>query len=521
MGVMTVHVLPRQSKTIKYFPLIFIGLLSLFLNPVFSIEATFTPAPDKDTGSTEGPLPLSQNQRNELLKLDQQISSSSNPPETLKKVAEGSDMTADELGNLLIRNRRDMEMANAGSGPDMAIDTIPRRFIRTLSSLFLLTVKSASSRPRSFTFMAMTLLIMVYVIISAPRTGVVLSTGRNFVSTGHTTVWAPPRKYLSNYMESDTFQNRQSRPSIHKLSQLFVDDEMGQDCENDVVVESLSKKQKKKLKLVVTAKKNIPFELLLPAEDDLESIYEKEFEGRKAEDRDNAIANLEEKAWEDAMMLAFESSAKILSSRRFSEFVSSPANQMRFYSPVVSDHRRPDVENAALIVKSMGDWKRFGIQPLRLAYEENKSSEKSIVYHTLTGGQFDGELRIAVQKVGQDQEENKVIISVTILVPKNGRKINTTLASTVALLLAESISSSVMTVAKQIVSRKEQSTSYRGRVKRKASEKRHNAFENLKKMEEMAEERRRRWQRSNRNSGNYRPSGDMMKGPGGGPSRSF
>lgn len=83
---------------------LFVTLLSIF-HQVSALEASFTPAPDKDTGSTDGPLPLSQNQRNQLLQLDQQIAQSPNPQETLKKVAESNGMSSDELGSLLMRNR--------------------------------------------------------------------------------------------------------------------------------------------------------------------------------------------------------------------------------------------------------------------------------------------------------------------------------------------------------------------------------------------------------------------------------
>ena len=105
----------------------------------YAIEASFTPAPDKDTGSTDGPLPLSQNQRNQLLQLDQQIAQSPNPQETLEKVAKSNGMSTDELGNLLMRNRRDMQMAGGGGGaPGGASNSLPRKMIRLLSTFCLL-----------------------------------------------------------------------------------------------------------------------------------------------------------------------------------------------------------------------------------------------------------------------------------------------------------------------------------------------------------------------------------------------
>ena len=88
--------------------------------------------------------------------------------------------------------------------------------------------------------------------------------------------------------------------------------------------------------------------------------------------------------------------------------------------------------------------------------------------------------------------------------PAKGRKLKKKLACTFVEHLAESIATSAITEAK------------------KHSPKRHLAHDGLTKMEEMAEERRRRWQRSNPNAGSYRPSGQMHKNDiSGGPSRAF
>jgi hypothetical protein len=66
------------------------------------------------------------------------------------------------------------------------------------------------------------------------------------------------------------------------------------------------------------------------------------------------------------------------------------------------------------------------------------------------------------------------------------------------------------------MSRKLQSTIYRGKAKSRAIEKRHIAFDNMQKMEEMAEDRRRKWQRNNKGTGgSYRPTG--CRPPDGGP----
>ena len=197
-----------------------------------------------------------------------------------------------------------------------------------------------------------------------------------------------------------------------------------------------------------------------------------------------------------------------------------PSNRLRIYSKPAEDEDDEDV--AALVMKSMGDWKRFGIQPLYLTSEYESDQLKSVVYNTLKGGRFDGELKFSVRRKDTDDEgDPSVVVTVTLLIPKKGRKIKDKIASKLLSLLAESIATSSVTEAKQILSRELQSTIYRGRARMRATEKRNIAFENMKKMEEMAEERRRKWQRGNPDAGRYRPTGNMMRGPGGGPSYSF
>ena len=489
----------------------------------FSLEATFTPSPDKDTGSTDGPLPLSQNQRNQLLQLDQQISQSPNPQETLQKVAQSNNMSAEELGSLLMRNRRDMEMAGGGGGvPGGGLsDSLPRKMIRLLSTFFLLAFKSASAHPRSASIMGLVLLSTIYVLISAPRTGIVLSSRNGLMSSGHTTFLNPPTKYLSHYVSN--VAHRSSLPSDLKagsLSRLFTgEDDLDAEEINGVHVRKLSKKDKKKLSYAATARKEIPFAVLIPSEEELTMMHEAETSknGKGDQSDEDVMEEIENKAWDHAIELAYTSACRILNKRRYSEYIATPSNRLRMYSELYAGEQRNDV--AALVMKSMGNWGRYGIQPLRLCTEHDTEDHKSVVYYTLKGGQFDGELKFTIDRTNDEENEQRLVVGVTLLIPKKGRKISNKVASKILSLLAESIATSSITEAKQILSRELQSTIYRGRAKTRAAMKRHTAFENMRKMEEMAEERRRRRQRSNQNAGRYRPSG--IRGPDGGPSRSF
>ena len=426
-------------------------------------------------------------------------------------------MEASELGDLLMKNRRDMEMANGGGGGGGGgggiIDSVPRRMIRLLSTFFLLACKSASAHPRSAAFMTLAFLSIVYAIISAPRSGIVLSYGSGPLSSGYTTVLSPPTEYLSRYLTNDKFHHlKGSMPDLKagSLAKVFSNDEEF----DGVQIATLSKKEKKKLSFAVSAKKIVPFEVLLPSEEELELMFEKEKDATALQNMDDEelMKMVEEKAWEDSIETVFNSAESIIAARRFSEFVASPSNRVRFVA------RGSKKDTAALVVKSMGDWKRYGIQPLKVAYEEESEDVKSVVYYTLKGGHFDGELKVSVEK-DNDATDPSITVTVTLLVPNKGRKISTKLASKLVSMMAESITASTLTAARQTQSRKLQSTIYRGKAKSRASEKRHIAFENVKKMEDMDSERRRRWQRANRGSGNYRPSG--RRPPEGAPSFGF
>mmetsp|Transcript_13450 Transcript_13450/g.20213 ORF Transcript_13450/g.20213 Transcript_13450/m.20213 type:complete len:672 (+) Transcript_13450:66-2081(+) len=308
------------------------------------------------------------------------------------------------------------------------------------------------------------------------------------------------------------------------------DDENENDNDNDndneeeregdgVHIVSLSNKEKKKISLALTARKTVPFEVLLPSEEDLELLYEKEKESKEYTyniengNEEERMQLVEEKAWEDSIELAFNSAESIIAARRFTEYIASPSQRVKFVARGSGSSDKKD--KAVLVMKSMGDWRRYGIQPLRVASEEKSTNVASVIYYTLVGGHFDGELKVSVRK-DADASDPSITVIVTLLIGKGGRKVNAKLASKMTLLLADSIATSTLTAAKQTLSRKMQSTIYRGKAKSRASEKRHVTFDNIKKMEEMAEDRRRRWQRNNKGSGgSYRPTG--CRPPDGGP----
>lgn len=93
------------------------------------------------------------------------------------------------------------------------------------------------------------------------------------------------------------------------------------------------------------------------------------------------------------------------------------------------------------------------------------------------------------------------------------RQLNKKLASKIADTIAQSIARSVATQTRQTLARKSQGRRYHDNFETRTKERRKIRFENERKQEEMAKDRRRKWQRQNPDAGRYRPSGDRMKSP--------
>jgi hypothetical protein len=125
------------------------------------MEVKWTPNPDDD-----GPLPLSQAQRDQLLQLEQAIVSSPDPQATLKQVAESNGMDPQDLVDMLQRNRHDMGGAGA---PSRVVKAWPQAVMKVVSSLGLLLSQTARMNPRVFTLAASLLLLLTHVLIAAPR----------------------------------------------------------------------------------------------------------------------------------------------------------------------------------------------------------------------------------------------------------------------------------------------------------------------------------------------------------------
>ena len=128
---------------------------------------------------------------------------------------------------------------------------------------------------------------------------------------------------------------------------------------------------------------------------------------------------------------------------------------------------------------------------------------------TLKGmGFFDGQIHFDMKKY-----RSKLVINVHLAVPKRGRKMGKVLASRIVQELADSLATSASRRTEQIVARQVQGKRFKSASHRRAKERRQSRFEREKLIEEMAEDRRRKWQRNNPDAGRYRPSGDRQRSP--------
>ena len=114
---------------------------------VGALEARWTPADDAQ-GGNGGPLPLSQNHRDQLTRLDQAISGSPNPSATLAHMARQKDMLPQDLADLLTRNRQDMEMAGGGRwGGGRSGMTLSKRVLDTVTAPMRSLIRVVRSHP--------------------------------------------------------------------------------------------------------------------------------------------------------------------------------------------------------------------------------------------------------------------------------------------------------------------------------------------------------------------------------------
>lgn len=510
--------------------LIWLALLCLCPTFNLALEATWTPneADSVDQGGDGGPLPVSLAQRKQLLELEAAIVQSQDPQATLSHVAQQNGMTPQDLAGMLNRNRKDLEESGqlqqmqtevdaaimqgqgAGGGRSMSA-TLPRRVMGLLFSILVGIMKTAavqiSTKPKQSTFLACLLFASFLVSYNAPRNGLAVFPP---FSSGHTTILQPPNEYLQDYFvtkwTSASWENslpaqsqvatkkkgsksqKQSLFGVGMTNSLEIDTAS---AEEDVTVEST--REVDGFSLVATAYKVIRTTSDDDDEDDLEQEY------------------------------LLESVKSIFLERKFSEFIPVSSQSLKFRSFLVATEGSDDndnvVEGALMVMKVLGDFGRYGVEPMCFSYEleedENEPMTRCVAYHTLKGGHFDGEIKFSVEET-----EQGIVVGVTLAIPQGGREPPERLAKSMVSSFAESIADSSRIRMKQTLSRRSQSKLYRARASGSASLKRHLRYEQEKNQEEMAKDRKRKWKRNNPDAGRYRPSGHRPPS-GSGPVHGF
>ena len=460
-------------------------LLCLLASPSFALEAKWTPN-EKDADSA-GPLPQSQNQRNQLLQLQDAIVNAPDPQGTLQKAAEANNMDPQDLWNLLERNRQDMQQATSSTGANS-----PRaagklgKLVVTIGSI---SVQWCRKYPRQATLMLTSLLLIMYMLTTASSTGSVLSSQRSVLSKGPTTMFTPPVTFVTDSILSKSSLQQSSSLSLavadwkHKdtLQELKHLQQL-QDDEDDKSIWHTRLPKTSKLQQAASSQVTISMETTLPRDymDDEELL-------------------------EQSLELAWEHAASILDSKQWTERLTDKAAQ--------ATRMIPRGKSAVLVVKGLGDWNRYGWVGLTATSEQqlDKSKEKEL-YSTLStwqNGHFDGQIHVSIVKHGDDN----MVVRVYLLIPKQGTKLSRKYAMVIVENLASSIAASIQTRTQQSFARRMQSSAFAKRAKQRAQKRRKSRFDKEQSIEEMATDRRRRWQRSNPNAGHYRPSGDRMRSP--------
>mmetsp|Transcript_22133 Transcript_22133/g.33568 ORF Transcript_22133/g.33568 Transcript_22133/m.33568 type:complete len:467 (+) Transcript_22133:95-1495(+) len=426
-------------------------------------------------------LPLSLKQRRQLLQLQEAIQTSPNPNETLQQVAQSNNMQPEELVHMLEKNNRDLEL-----NPSL-VETvsIPKVVFKAFASLSILVSQFAKTHPNMFGLTTATLILMLYAAIIVPRTGLQISSNRSLLSKGPTTLFSPPKQHLERLADSPKFDKRSL--SVHAMKTKWDDLFLNED---GVRIHKLPRKSE--LAQAVSCQVSI-----LP-----DSFVTEEFpseeseEGMNKEEKDEN----EEQHKTEILELLFENAANLLSNRQLTEFSSEKVLRAVF-SPNQSKH-------GILVVPSLGDFGRYGLVYYKVTHQLESHRDATLTLTALKRMGFDGQVHCHIRKY-----QNKVVVTVHFIVRSRGRKLPKSLATFLVTGLANSLSTSSTQRTEQTLARQSQGKRYKSSSHRYATERRALKLNREKKLEEMAEDRRRKWQRSNPNSGRYQPTGDRQRSP--------
>ena len=425
------------------------------------MEVKWVPNEDAENPS----LPLSMKQRQQLLQLENTIRSSPDPNGTLQQVAQQNGMSPQELATMLEKNARDLQQDPSLLQPTTVASVVTKVF----ASFGVLISQCAQKHPRSFALMTLVLIFMLYSSITIPRTGMHISRG--------TAVFAPNQRYLQRLADSPSLERR---PLSIKTKKTKWDD-LGLD-QDGVEVHKLPRSAE--------LSQAFSTRVSLFAADLLEDMDDKDEESEEGKE----IATLQKEICDTL----FQNAANVISERQLSEFPSD-------VKPLKSASSK---RHGILMVPGLGSFGRYGLVRWQVTSQIETDKDVSVTLATLKGDFFHGQIHIEARKF-----RSKVVLTTHIVVPKRGKKLKKKIASKIVSDVSQSLESSITQRTRQNLARRSIGRRFKLASHARASERRKTRFDREKEIEEMAEDRRRKWQRSNPDAGRYRPSGRRQRSP--------
>ena len=485
------------------------------------MQASWTPNEEERTA-----LPMSMNQRQQLLQLQQAIQNSPDPNGTLQQVAQSNGMSPNDLVDMLNQNARDLqedpallqELQQHARGLS---NSIPKMIMKMVAGLAVAIRQSAGQNPRAFSVTAISVLLIFYTLLAIPRTGLQISSGRNLLtlSSGPTTVFSPPNRYLHKVIGKTAAMRTPPKLSVQSLKKDWddllrpmirelakngpSDDDLDEEDGNAYgMVEVHKLGRRDSLKQAITAQYVLEPDTLLKQFPLGETIEELEAEREKVLD------------------MLYSNAANLLTERNLVEFSAATKAKDRLKS-VCGDGKKNDEygskDYGVVVVPGLGNLGRYGLMHWRVTSETTEKATSSTSSSTLTlttlkkKGFFDGQIHIDVRKI--PQHDGMLVVQVSLAVPKGGKKLQSQKAQILVDEMARSLLQSASRLTKQRLSRQMQGKRFKDTGSKRAENRRKERFDRERLLEEMATDRRRRWQKQNPDAGRYRPSGRRMQSP--------
>mmetsp|Transcript_27540 Transcript_27540/g.31294 ORF Transcript_27540/g.31294 Transcript_27540/m.31294 type:complete len:533 (+) Transcript_27540:1-1599(+) len=523
-------------RSSRIWSLILVLTLALFMlaDIVVSAEMEAKWTPNEDDGPA---MPLSMNQRQQLVQLQQAIQDSPDPQGTLQQVAQSNGMSESDLYQMIEKNAQDLQQdpqmmseLQAFASKSSIGNSLPKIMFRIVGGLIISIRQIAKQNPRNFTMIAIVGLLLFYSLLAIPRTGIHMSSGRSLlISSGPTTIFAPPDRYVNKLIgRTATMKKLPPKLSIQTLKKDWddllkpmrlkliadglndvnndADDDDDDDNDNEEMtlngkVEVHKLNRKNELRQAVTAQFVLAPDRILkkfPLGDTKEEI---------AAERDTIINML------------YTNAANLLSERNIVEFSSLKSKQRLRNFCGSSNEDNDDKDLGVIVVPGLGNYFRHGLvywmatsQTTEQSVTSSASASSTLTLTTLKGkGFFDGQIHLDVRKI--PNHDGMLLVQASLAVPKGGRKISKQIGVRIVEEIARSIIQSSSRRTQQRLARQSQGKRFKEMGSRRANDRRHTRFERDRLLEEMAEDRRRRWQKNNPDAGRYRPSGARMRSP--------